>query len=192
MKQLSPWRAWLAAQLGRNSCGNGVKGIQQLTRGQTRCLSTSHVIWKFNDVLHKGPPRLALSLGATDLYLEGFTSCTVTRAELLSDGLLCSALLGFHESNGEQAPGTSAQRRSSLFQLDAAHCSAANVLHAATPKGQQDPINAFSKRHLRGDQLRYGRGGENLTAKQPCGALPFEAFQPGQLHPRPAVSFKKG
>lgn len=119
------------------------------------------------------------------------TSYTVTRAELLSDGLLCSALLGSHESNGEQAPGTSAQRRSSLFQLDAAHCSAAKVLHTATPKGQQDPINVFSKRHLRGDQLRYGRGGENLTAKQPRGALPFETFQPGQLHPRPAVSFKK-
>lgn len=63
-------------QLRRNSCGNGVKGIQQLTRGQTKFLSTSHVIWKFNDILDKGPPRLALSLGATDLYLEGhFLHC---------------------------------------------------------------------------------------------------------------------
>lgn len=111
------------------------------------------------------------------------TSYTVTQAEELSHGLLCSALLGSHESNGEQAPGTSAPRSSSLFQLDTAHLSAANVLRAATPKGQQDPIIVFSKRHLRGDQLRYGKGSENLTAKQPWGALPFEALQPGQQCP---------
>lgn len=185
-------RAWLAAQLGRNSCGNGVKGIQQLTRGQTRCLSTSHVIWKFNDVLHKGPPRHALSLGATDLYLEGFTSCTVTRDELLSDwaALLCAPGIPREQWRaGARHVCTETQ-----FSFPTGCCTllSGQGPSCCHPQRTARSYNVFSKRHLRGDRLRYGRGGENLTAKQPCGALPFEAFQSGQLHPRPAVSFKEG
>lgn len=75
-------------------------------------------------------------------------------------------------------------KKVALFQLDTPHYSAANVLHASIPKGQQDPINVLSKCHLRGYWLQYGRGSENLSAEQPCGALPFEAF--GQLHTRSA------
>lgn len=78
------------------------------------CLSTSHAIWKFNDSLDKGPPRLALSLGSTDCYLEGYFLHWLTQAKELSNVLLCSVLLGSHKTDVQQAPGMSAQKSCSF------------------------------------------------------------------------------
>lgn len=144
----------------------------------------SRVIWKFNDTLDKGPPRLALSLGITNPYMEGFFLYRLTQAEKLSTIWLCSVLLGSPKSDGKQAPGRSAQGNSSLFQQDTAQGSAAKVLHAATPKGQQDAINVLSKRHLGGYQLHTVRKRQWAShCRATMWSTPTEALQ---LHTRPA------